>query len=132
MSFVRGLLVCFGLIEPLIASADLLSPSFTDTGILTDSGRNFLRGLPLAPVPRVVGAIFRAATDTDPASDGCVWTVPDDGEVCRIPREHMQLIGGVYTILNERLSRNGPRKKWSEGPSTSAHVSPPHVSANAN
>ena len=82
---------------------------------MTDAGRAFLQGMPLAPVPRVVGAIFRAATDADDSSDGCVWTVPDDGEVCRIPREHMKLVGGVYTVLNERLARAaGKKKKWSD------------------
>ncbi|EJD41041.1 NAD(P)-binding protein [Auricularia subglabra TFB-10046 SS5] len=92
----------------------VICPWFSDTGILTDAGRSFLQGMPLAPVPRVVGAIFRASTDPDGASDGCVWTVPDDGEVCRIPREQMQLVGGVYSVLNERLARAGTRKKWSD------------------
>lgn len=93
---------------------DCRADSLADTGIMTDAGRAFLHGLPLAPVPRVAGAIFRAASDTEELSDGCVWTVPDDGEVCRIPRERMQLVGGVYSALNERLARAGPRKKWSD------------------
>lgn len=97
----------------------VICPWFADTGIMTDAGRAFIAsaGMPFAPVPRVAGAIFCAATSTDAASDGCVWTVPDDGEVCRIPRERMTLSGGVYTVLNERLARAG-RKKWSDaGPS---------------
>ncbi|KZV97039.1 NAD(P)-binding protein [Exidia glandulosa HHB12029] len=103
----------------------VVCPWFSDTGIMTDAGRAFLQGVPLAPVPRVVGAIFRAASDAEETSDGCVWTIPDDGEVCRVPREHMQLVGGVYTVLNERLARTGPRKKWSDAtPSVSKDLAP--------
>ncbi|KAH7102392.1 NAD(P)-binding protein [Auriculariales sp. MPI-PUGE-AT-0066] len=118
-----------GLIPGLYASLNaqgirtgVICPWFADTGIMTESGRKLLRttGMPFAPIGRIAGAIFKAAMDDDPDSDGCVWTVPDGGEVCRIPREHMQLIGGVYTVLNERISRTSPHKKWSDSPSPPA------------
>ncbi len=62
-----------------------------------------LAGIPLTPVPRIAGAIFRAATDPDLATSGCPWVLPDDGPVIRVEKEALRL--GVYDMLNKRLRR---------------------------
>ena len=51
-------------------------------------------GLPLTPVPRIAGAVFRAATDPDVATSGCPWVLPDDGPVIRVEKEALR--AGVY------------------------------------
>ena len=62
-----------------------------------------LAGLPLTPVPRIAGAIFRAATDPDLKTSGCPWVLPDDGPVIRIEKEALR--AGVYLMLNNRIRR---------------------------
>ena len=62
-----------------------------------------LAGLPLTPVPRIAGAVFRAATDPDIATSGCPWVLPDDGPVIRVEKEALR--AGVYEMLDVRLRR---------------------------
>jgi hypothetical protein len=60
-------------------------------------------GMPLTPVERVAGAIFRAATDPEPATSGCPWVLPDDGPVLLLKKEILR--EGVYEMLNNRVRR---------------------------
>ena len=62
-----------------------------------------LAGLPLTPVPRIAGAVFRAATDLDAATSGCPWVLPDDGPVIRVDKEGLR--AGVYGMLDARIRR---------------------------
>lgn len=62
-----------------------------------------LAGLPLTPVPRIAGAVFRAATDPDVATSGCPWVLPDDGPVIRVEKELLR--AGLYESFNRRLRR---------------------------
>jgi len=62
-----------------------------------------LAGLPLTPIPRIAGAVFRAATDPDVATSGCPWVLPDDGPVILVEKEALRL--GVYELLEKRLRR---------------------------
>ena len=75
-----------------------------DTGILGLSTKLMLAGLPLTPVPRIAGAIFRAATDPDLATSGCPWVLPDDGPVIRVEKEALRK--GVYEMLDNRIRRS--------------------------
>jgi hypothetical protein len=59
--------------------------------------------MPLTPVARVAGAIFRAASDPDPTTSGCPWLLPDDGPVLLLEKESLR--EGVYTMLNDRVRR---------------------------
>jgi hypothetical protein len=65
--------------------------------------RLVLAGIPLTPVPRIAGAVFRAATDPDAATSGCPWMLPDDGPVIRVEKESLH--AGVYEMLNVRIRR---------------------------
>jgi hypothetical protein len=60
-------------------------------------------GMQMAPIERVAGAIFRAATDPDPATSGCPWALPDDGPVLLLKKETLH--EGVYEMLNNRTRR---------------------------
>jgi hypothetical protein len=62
-----------------------------------------LAGIPLTPIPRIAGAVFRAATDPDTATSGCPWVLPDDGPVIRVEKEALR--AGVYEMLNGRIRR---------------------------
>ena len=62
-----------------------------------------LAGMPMTPVPRVAGAIFRAATDPDLSTSGCPWVLPDDGPVIRVEKEGLRQ--GVYKMLDNRIRR---------------------------
>jgi hypothetical protein len=62
-----------------------------------------LAGLPLTPVPRIAGAVFRAATDPDIATSGCPWVLPDDGPVIRVEKEAFR--AGVYEAISRRMLR---------------------------
>lgn len=64
----------------------------------------FLAGLPLAPVERVAGTVVKAATDSDPETDGCVYTIPDGGETFRLHRTDLSIGAGVYKLLAERAA----------------------------
>jgi NAD(P)-dependent dehydrogenase (short-subunit alcohol dehydrogenase family) len=74
-----------------------------DTSILILPMKLILAGMPLTPVPRIAGAIFRAATDPDVATSGCPWLIPDDGPVTRVERESLR--EGVYGLFHKRIRR---------------------------
>lgn len=61
-----------------------------------------MAGMPLTPVWRIGGAIFKAATDMDPRTNGAVYTLPDDGETFRLDHAQLRLDEGLYKILNDR------------------------------
>ena len=76
---------------------------FEDTAILGLPLKLMLAGIPLTPIPRIAGAIFRAATDPDLKTSGCPWVLPDDGPVIRVEKESLR--AGVYQMLNDRVRR---------------------------
>lgn len=61
-----------------------------------------LAGIPLTPVPRVAGAIFKAATDPDMTTSGSAYLLLDDGPVFRVPKEEFKL--GVYKMIDDRAN----------------------------
>lgn len=75
----------------------------SDTNIIDWKSRALTVGMPMTPVERVAGAIFRAATDPDRATSGCPWMLPDDGPVLLLKKEVLD--EGVYEMLNKRVSR---------------------------
>ena len=62
-----------------------------------------MAGIPLVPVERVAGAVFRAATDKDPETIGAAYTLPDDRQVYLIKDTNID--EGVYGMLTERVKR---------------------------
>ncbi len=74
-----------------------------DTSILGLPLKLLLAGIPLTPIPRIAGAVFRAATDPDMSTSGCPWVLLDDGPVIRVEKEALRV--GVYELLNGRLRR---------------------------
>lgn len=58
----------------------------------------------MTPVPRIAGAVFRAATDPNAVTSGCPWVLPDDGPVIRVEKEALR--AGVYEILGRRIRRS--------------------------
>ncbi|KAH9025672.1 hypothetical protein EDB84DRAFT_1251367, partial [Lactarius hengduanensis] len=72
-----------------------------DTAILDHPVKLLLAGIPLTPVPRIAGAVFRAATDPNLTTSGCPWVLPDDGSVIRVEKEALH--AGVYDMLNKRI-----------------------------
>jgi hypothetical protein len=74
-----------------------------DTAILGLPLKLMLAGIPLTPIPRIAGAIFRAATDPDLKTSGCPWVLPDDGPVIRVEKEALR--AGVYKMLSDRVRR---------------------------
>ncbi|EEB90687.1 hypothetical protein MPER_11071 [Moniliophthora perniciosa FA553] len=70
------------------------------TDILRPFVKLFLAGIPLAPVPRIAGAIFYASTEPSMETSGSAFLLPDDGPVFMIPKEEFKL--GVYGILDKR------------------------------
>lgn len=83
--------------------AELTSPLRKETSILDLPVKLLLAGMPMTPVPRVAGAIFRAATDPDLSTSGCPWVLPDDGPVIRVEKEGLR--EGVYKMLDNRIRR---------------------------
>ena len=89
-------------------SVSSIHPWFADTAILERSVRFVLQGLPWASIPRVGGAILRAATDPNrDATNGAAYLIPDDGEVFRMGNDTE---GGIdilspktYDALRERV-----------------------------
>ena len=80
-----------------------LTRSLVDTAIVPIQVKVLMAGIPLTPVSRIGAAIFSAATDTDPLTNGAVWTLPDDGPVLRIDRAQLRLNQGVYKLINDRI-----------------------------
>ncbi|KAI9456466.1 NAD(P)-binding protein [Russula earlei] len=94
-------------LDPVVESENIrtacIHPWFTDTNILDWQLRTLVAGIPMTPLERVAGAIFRAATDPDPTTSGCAWLLPDDGPVLLLRKEDMR--EGVYDVLNKRVRR---------------------------
>ncbi|KAF8520391.1 NAD(P)-binding protein [Hysterangium stoloniferum] len=82
----------------------VVCPWFADTAILPTHVKLFLAGLPLTPIQRVGGTIFRVATDPNPETNGAIYTLPDDGEAYRIDRPDLSLNKGIYKLLNDRTA----------------------------
>ncbi|KAF6763116.1 hypothetical protein DFP72DRAFT_874743 [Ephemerocybe angulata] len=80
----------------------VIHPFFADTNILPTAVKLFLAGIPLVPVTRVAGAIFYAATDPDPETNGSCWLLPDDGPVFLLKKEELKL--GVYEMIDSRVN----------------------------
>ena len=80
-----------------------LIPLVADTNLLDWKLKIFLAGVPRTPIQRIAGAVFRAATDPDPATSGCPWMLPDDGLVLLLQKEVLR--EGVYDMLNKRVRR---------------------------
>lgn len=74
-----------------------------ETNIIDWKTKALTAGMPTTPVERVAGAIFRAATDPDPATSGCPWMLPDDGPLLLLKKEVLR--EGVYEMLNNRVRR---------------------------
>ena len=74
-----------------------------ETAILSPIDQLMSAGLPKAPVERVAGAMFLAATDTDPDTNGAVYCLPDEREVFLIP--YIDLQDGLYKLLKKRVDR---------------------------
>jgi hypothetical protein len=73
-----------------------------DTAIVSTGLKVFMAGIPLTPISRIGGAIFKAATDVDPETNGAIYTLPDHGETFRLNRAQLHLHEGVYKLLNDR------------------------------
>jgi len=78
----------------------IVCPWFADTAILPPAFKVLMAGIPMVPVERVAGAIFRAASDKDPKTNGASYTLPDDGQVYLIP--DLNIDEGVYGRLSDR------------------------------
>lgn len=76
----------------------------SDTTILEAGIRTVLRGLPWTSIPRVGGAIFLAATDPSPKTNGSAYVLPDDGEVFQLDRTQLDLMSPeCYDLLRARV-----------------------------
>ncbi|KAH0588715.1 hypothetical protein H2248_004521 [Termitomyces sp. 'cryptogamus'] len=100
LGLMRSLYPEFALNNIRIAT---IHPFFADTKIVPLPIKVLLAGIPLAPVPRVAGAIIHAATNPDPETNGVAFLLNDDGPVFMIPREEFKL--GVYKMIDERSNR---------------------------
>ncbi|KAI0043269.1 NAD(P)-binding protein [Auriscalpium vulgare] len=96
-------------IEKIVARDNVrvatIHPWFADTNILPFVVKLALAGIPLTPVDRIAAAIFYAATDPDPETNGLPWLLPDEGPVFRVDREQLTL--GVYGLMDQRVKRLG-------------------------
>jgi len=103
----HGVLGLMRALDPIAARNNIrlaaIHPWFADTSLLGLPVKLILAGIPLTPVPRIAGAVFRAATDPDTATSGCPWVLPDDGPVVRLEKEALRV--GVYEILGKRVRR---------------------------
>ena len=73
-----------------------------DTAIVPFAAKVVLAGIPLTPVPRIAGAIFHAASNPDPETNGCAWLLLDNGPLFRVkPDEFKQ---GVYGMIDDRAN----------------------------
>ncbi|KAH9485068.1 5'-hydroxyaverantin dehydrogenase [Psilocybe cubensis] len=79
-----------------------IHPFFADTAIVPTPVKLVLAGIPLTPVPRVAGAIFYAATNPEPATNGSAWLLLDDGPLFMVPKEEFKM--GVYKMIDDRAN----------------------------
>ncbi|KAF8588705.1 NAD(P)-binding protein [Ramaria rubella] len=82
----------------------IVCPFFADTPIVPTAIKLFMAGIPLTPISRIGATILKAATDTDPKSNGAVYTLPDHGDTFRVDRGQLSLDAGVYKLLNDRVA----------------------------
>lgn len=99
LGVMRSLYPTFKLRDIRIAC---IHPFFADTAIVPISVKLALAGIPLAPVPRIAGAIIYSATNPDPETSGCAWLLNDDGPVFMVPREEFKM--GVYKMIDDRAN----------------------------
>ncbi|KAJ7594455.1 hypothetical protein C8J56DRAFT_821152 [Mycena floridula] len=81
----------------------IIHPFFADTTIVPPLVKLALAGIPKAPVSRIAGAIFYAATEPTLETNGCAWLLLDDGPVFLVPREEFKM--GVYAMVDKRANR---------------------------
>ncbi|KZS91129.1 NAD(P)-binding protein [Sistotremastrum niveocremeum HHB9708] len=81
----------------------VIAPWFVETNILGTDMKKYFPGMTLVPIDRVAGAIIAAATDSDPETNGSIYTLPDDGPVVRISKDG--LTEGGYKYMNEWMAR---------------------------
>ncbi|KAI5120352.1 hypothetical protein M0805_009427 [Coniferiporia weirii] len=79
-------------------------PWFADTPILPVAFKLFMTGIPMVPVPRAAGAIFLAATDGAPDTNGAAYTLPDEREVFRI--SHPEINENIHALIASRVKRH--------------------------
>ncbi|KAG6873537.1 hypothetical protein C0995_014407 [Termitomyces sp. Mi166 len=100
LGLMRSLYPEFALNNIRIAT---IHPFFADTKIVPLPVKVLLAGIPLAPVPRIAGAIIHAATNPDPETNGVAFLLNDDGPVFMVPREEFKF--GVYKMIDERSNK---------------------------
>ncbi|KAJ3982193.1 hypothetical protein F5890DRAFT_1556128 [Lentinula detonsa] len=85
-----------------LASMDVIHPSIRSaTSLVPGIVRLQLAGIPLAPVPRIAGVIFYAASHPDPTCSGAAFWIPDGGApTFIIPREEFK--PGVYEYIDSK------------------------------
>ncbi|KLO20319.1 NAD-binding protein [Schizopora paradoxa] len=81
----------------------VVCPWFADTAILPAAFKVIMAGIPMVPVERVAGAVFRAATDKSPETNGAAYTLPDERQVYLI--QDTNIDEGVYAMLSDRVKR---------------------------
>ncbi|KAJ3716766.1 hypothetical protein DFJ43DRAFT_1006628 [Lentinula guzmanii] len=104
----RGLRIAS--IHPFFAGMYRLS--VWPTSIVPGIVRLQLAGIPLAPVPRIAGVIFYAASHPDPTCSGAAFWIPDGGApTFIIPRKEFK--PGVYEYID---SKSNAASKGLTGP----------------
>jgi len=76
--------------------------SSIDTAIVPLPVKVFLAGILLTPVSRIAGAIFHAASNPDPETNGCAWLLLDNGPVFRVEPDSFKQ--GVYKMMDDRVN----------------------------
>ena len=76
--------------------------SSIDTAIVPLPVKVFLAGIPLTPVSRIAGAIFHAASNPDPETNGCAWLLLDNGPLFRVEPDSFKQ--GVYKMMDDRVN----------------------------
>ena len=90
--------------------------SSIDTAIVPLPVKVFLAGIPLTPVSRIAGAVFHAASNPDPETNGCAWLLLDNGPVFRVEPDSFKQ--GVYKMINDRMNVLFKWVEFQPGPGT--------------
>lgn len=77
--------------------------SVADTALVSTGTKAFMAGIPLTPISRIGGAIFKAVTDVDPDTNGAVYAIPDHRETFRLNHAQLHIHEGVYKLINKRV-----------------------------
>ena len=64
--------------------------------------KHFMTGLPLTPLRRIGGTIFKAATDSKPILNGSVYTLLGERKVSELIPPDLKLDKGVYKLIDDR------------------------------